>query len=135
MKILTIRITDRRRIFELAAVAITAGGKFLFMDFLKWRLPFILCTLVAWSVYAYVRSKSHSTKLQYWGFRNDNFKKVLRMLLPFALIAIVTCVVMAMSAVHLISRGISFQSLSCILFGERYSNSFVLDLSLAICRI
>ena len=31
--------------------------------------------------------------LHYWGFRKDNFKKVLRILFPFALIAIVTCVV------------------------------------------
>jgi len=31
--------------------------------------------------------------LAYWGFRNDNFKNVLRLLFPFALIAIVTCVI------------------------------------------
>ena len=90
---MTVRITDKRRIFELAAVATTAGGKFLFMDFLEWRLPFILCTLVAWTVYAVVRSMSHSTMLRHWGFRKDNFKKVLRILFPFALIAIVTCIV------------------------------------------
>jgi len=93
MKILTIPITDRRRIFELAAVVITAGGKFLFMDILQWRLPFILCTLVAWSVYAYARARSDPSMLQYWGFRNDNFKKVLRTLFPIALIAIFTCLV------------------------------------------
>jgi len=90
---LTFRITNKRRVFELGAVATTAGGKFLFMDFLEWRLPFILCTLVAWTTYAVVRTMSHSTMLHYWGFRKDNFKKVLRILFPFALIAIVTCVV------------------------------------------
>jgi len=93
MKILTFHTTDKRRIFELAAVAITAGGKFLFMDLLQWRLPFILCTLVAWSVYVYARSKSHSTMLKYWGFRNDNFTKVLRILFPFALVAVIACLV------------------------------------------
>ena len=93
MKILAIPITDRRRIFELAAVVITASGKFLFMDILQWRLPFILCTLVAWSVYAYARSKSHSTMLQHWGFRKDNFKKVLRILFPFASVAVIACLV------------------------------------------
>ena len=63
------------------------------MDFLEWRLPFILCTLVAWSIYAVVRSMSYSAMLRHWGFRKDNFKKVLRILFPFALIAIVACVV------------------------------------------
>ena len=90
---MTFRITERRRIFELAAVAITAGGKFIFMDFLEWRLPFILCTLAAWSVYALARSMSNPTMLQYWGFRKDNFVKVLRILSPFALIALIACIV------------------------------------------
>ena len=63
------------------------------MDFLEWRLPFILCTFAAWLVYAFTRSKSHPAILAYWGFRKDNFMKVLHMLFPFALIAVIACIV------------------------------------------
>jgi membrane protease YdiL (CAAX protease family) len=83
-------IPDRRRIVESTSVLITALGKFLFMDVLQWRLPFILCTVAAWSAYVYWRWKSNPTILRYWGFRTDNFGTVLRQLLPLGLIAVAT---------------------------------------------
>jgi uncharacterized protein len=81
-------ISDRTRAFEITAVILTAGGKFLFMDLLQWRLPFILFTLVAWSIYAYLRWKSEPTVLHYWGFRTDNINRVLRLLRPLGLITV-----------------------------------------------
>lgn len=87
------RISDKRRILETSAVLLTALGKFVFMDYLEWRLPFILCTLAAWSVYIYNRRRTNPSILAYWGFRNDNLKSVLRRLLPFALLAVVSCAI------------------------------------------
>lgn len=60
------------------------------MDVLEWRLPFILCTVVAWSTYVYIRWKSVPIILRYWGFRTDNLGIVLRQLLPLGLTAVVT---------------------------------------------
>jgi uncharacterized protein len=85
-------ISDKRRVFESIAVLLTAFGKFLFMDILQWRLPFILVTLTAWSAYAYMRQKSKPAIAKYWGFRTDNFLRVLRRLAPFAMVAIAACV-------------------------------------------
>lgn len=60
------------------------------MDVLQWRLPFILCTVVAWSAYVYWRWKSNPTILRYWGFRTDNLGTVLRQLVPLGLLAVAT---------------------------------------------
>jgi len=63
------------------------------MDFLQWRLPFILFTLAAWLVYAFLRWKSKPTILTYWGFRTDNLGTLLRRLIPLGLAAAVSCLI------------------------------------------
>ncbi len=44
-------ISDKRRLFEILAVLVTGIGKFIFMDLLKWKLPFIIAAIVSWSLY------------------------------------------------------------------------------------
>lgn len=85
----SVSITDKRRIFEIAAVMVTAIGKFIFMDWLNWRFPFVAIAITCWLIYIIYRSKKQRGILHYWGFRFDNFKKVVKMILPFGLLAIV----------------------------------------------
>ncbi|HEV8503761.1 MAG TPA: CPBP family intramembrane glutamic endopeptidase [Chitinophagaceae bacterium] len=85
-------IPDRTRTFEIIAVLITATGKFIFMDYLDWRLPFILAAIIFWSCYIIYRSKTVPGITKYWGFRTQNFVKTTRIILPFALAALVLCI-------------------------------------------
>lgn len=85
----TLELTsNRRRVMEIAAVFFTASGKFIFMDWLQWKLPFILIAITGWTVYVFVRRKQAPGILHYWGFQIDNFGKVLKMVLPFGIISI-----------------------------------------------
>ncbi|MEH6535439.1 MAG: CPBP family intramembrane glutamic endopeptidase [Psychroserpens sp.] len=87
---LTRPISDKVRLLEILAVALTGIGKFIFMDYLNWRLPFVIVAILLWSVYVRYRYKKDSQVLRDWGFRRDNFKSVLRLILPFAVISIVS---------------------------------------------
>ena len=82
--------TDQQRKYEIIAVLLTAIGKFVFMDFLQWKLVFIVVSTIGWSAYVLYRSKKDSGILAHWGFRTDNFKKVLLMVLPFGVAAVIT---------------------------------------------
>jgi hypothetical protein len=82
-------ISDKVRIFEIIAVIATAVGKFIFMDSLNWRLPFVVFSILAWGIYIVFRYKKEKGILKYWGFRMDNFKKVFNLMLPFGLISLV----------------------------------------------
>lgn len=87
-----VQISDTRRIAEVAAVIITATGKFIFMDILSWKLPFIVSAIVGWSSYVIIRNKRVPGILVYWGFRKDNVSAALRIALPFAVVAVAACV-------------------------------------------
>lgn len=80
--------TNKQRKYEIAAVLLTAAGKFIFMDFLQWKLLFIVVSTLGWGGYVLYRSKKESAMLTHWGFRTDNFKKVLGLVLPFGLVAV-----------------------------------------------
>ncbi len=81
-------ISDRRRTGEIVAVTITGLGKILFMDVLDWRLPYITFAIVVWVSYVVYRSRSSAYILRYWGFRIDNARASIRILLPIAVAAI-----------------------------------------------
>ncbi len=83
-----IEISNKQRFLEITAVLITAAGKFLFMDYLNWRFPFVAGASLFWICYVIYQSRRNKEILAYWGFRKDNFKKVLSMVLPFGLFAI-----------------------------------------------
>ncbi len=83
-------ISDRRRLLEVLAVILTAIGKFIFMDYLDWRLLFVVVIIIAWGIYVYYRYKQEKNILKYWGFRTDNFKQTVKLILPFGITSIIT---------------------------------------------
>lgn len=83
-------ISDQRRVLEIAAVVLTGLGKFIFMDLLAWRLPYITVVILAWISYILYSKKQNTDILKYWGFRTDNFGSVARRVLIFGLISVVT---------------------------------------------
>ena len=84
----TIQITDQRRYLEMGAVVLTALGKFLFMDLLNWRFPYVAVAVLGWAIYVIYRKKQDATLTNYWGFRIDTFRRSLRFMLPFGLLSI-----------------------------------------------
>ena len=82
-------IPNQRRILEISAVILTAIGKFIFMDWLDWRFPFVAITILSWVMYVIYRNRKQPGILRYWGFRTDNFKKVLKMILLFGVFAVI----------------------------------------------
>ena len=86
---LTRPISDKIRILEICAVVLTGIGKFVFMDYLNWRLPFVVISILAWSAYVIYRYKKDKYVLKDWGFLWDNFKSAIKQMLPFAIISIV----------------------------------------------
>src|SRR6187401_1408666 len=83
-------ISNKRRILEISTVLLTAIGKFIFMDYLNWRFPFVAIAIISWITYIIYRRKKQPTILKYWGFRTDNFKSVLKRVLPFGLLAMIS---------------------------------------------
>lgn len=85
----SLAISNQRRTLEIAAVLLTAAGKFIFMDWLQLKLPFIAIAVVGWMAYVVIRARQAPWILQYWGYRLDTFTRVLRVVLPFGIMAIV----------------------------------------------
>lgn len=85
---LTRPISDKVRWLEIFAVFLTAIGKFVFMDALNFRFPFVCITILIWGFYIYFRYQKDHLVLKDWGFRTDNFKEILKFMLPFAAVAI-----------------------------------------------
>jgi membrane protease YdiL (CAAX protease family) len=82
-------ISNKTRILEIAGVIATAIGKFIVMDFAEWRFPFIATVTIFWVSYIIYRGKTNTGIIHYWGFRTDNFKTVLKKVLPFGLLSII----------------------------------------------
>ena len=87
---LMLPISDRRRLLEIVAVVLTAIGKFVFMGALNWRLPYVTFAIICWASYIIYRAKQDRHILKYYGFRADNFKEVIKLILPFGTISILT---------------------------------------------
>ncbi len=85
----SILISNKARSLEISAVILTALGKFVVMDYLNWRLPFIATAIVFWSFYVIYQSKTKPGITKYWGFRTDNFTKVAKIILPFGGLSLV----------------------------------------------
>lgn len=84
-----LKIIDKTRILEIIWVSLTAIGKFIFMDFLDIRFPYVAIAVAGWFGYVYYRHKQSPGILNYWGFRTDNLKRSILFLLPFAGISLV----------------------------------------------
>jgi uncharacterized protein len=78
----------RTKIKEIILAAVTGVGKIIFMDLLNWRLPFIALIILGWSFYVWKQFKLKPSSLVEWGFRHDNFKSVIKRILPFGIVAI-----------------------------------------------
>jgi membrane protease YdiL (CAAX protease family) len=85
----TILISNKVRRIEIFAVILTAMGKFVFMDYLNWKFLFITTAIVFWSSYVIYRSRTNPGITKYWGFRTDNFNKVMRTILPFGILSLI----------------------------------------------
>lgn len=85
-------LPNRVRAFEIGGIILTAIGKFVFMDWLEWRFPFILAAITSWIAYVVYRSRQSPGILKYWGFRWDNLGLAFRLILPFAIAAVVLSV-------------------------------------------
>jgi len=83
-------ISNKRRILEISAVILTAIGKFIFMDYLNWRFPFVALAIISWVSYIIHRKSKQPRIIKYWGFRTDNFTTVLKKVLPFGVLAVIT---------------------------------------------
>lgn len=84
-----IQISDKRRVLEISAVLVTGIGKFVFMDYLNLKLPFIVISIFAWATYIWLRKGSIKGIMHYWGFRTDNFNQVLHIVIPFGTLSVV----------------------------------------------
>ena len=60
------------------------------MDSLNWRFPFVAIAIISWITYIIYRSKKEPAILKYWGFRTDNFKSVLKRVLPFGILTVIS---------------------------------------------
>jgi len=85
----SLSISNKRRGLEISAVVVTAIGKFIFMDYLGWRLVFIATAIVSWLIYIIYRHKKAKGIARYWGFRTDNLKDVAGKVLPFGIFSVI----------------------------------------------
>lgn len=77
--------TDKRRIFEILVVVLTGAGKFVFMNWLNWRLGFIITVCLFWLTYVWYRYRTDKQILAYWGLTKKHFKSTFKELFPYAL--------------------------------------------------
>ncbi len=82
-------ISDKTRWFEISAVILTGLGKFVFMDYLDWRLFYISAACLFWLFYIIKRYKEQAGILAYWGFTKKYSKETFLIILPFGLIAMI----------------------------------------------
>ena len=79
--------------FEIIAILITVAGKFIFMDILNWRFPYVFTAILFWLVYIFYAYKKDKNVLKHWGFRKDNFNKGFRTILPYGVVAFGLCII------------------------------------------
>ena len=88
---MSISISKNRRWLEIIAVVVTALGKFVFMDLLAWRLPFIITVTSGWSIYLFIRAKYVKGIFKHWGLASKNFREATFLVLPFMALSIISC--------------------------------------------
>lgn len=88
-----LEITEQTRLLELAALALTGIGKFVFMDWLDLKFLYISVTIVFWIGYIFLRYKENKAILQYWGLNTLHFKKTFSQLFPVALLIVISFII------------------------------------------
>ncbi len=84
---------QRQKIIEIAFAVLTAVGKIIFMDVLNWRLPFISIVILGWVLYILWNRNHAPDRILHWGFRTDNWLRVAKRVMPFAILAVGSFVV------------------------------------------
>jgi uncharacterized protein len=84
------QVSRRTKVIEIIFASLTGAGKIIFMDLLNWKLPFITVITIGWSYYVWHQFKKNPTTLFNWGFRVDNFKSVVKRILPFGVLAVLS---------------------------------------------
>ncbi len=87
------QINDKTRYFEVLAVVLTGLGKFICMDWMNWRLLYILVIVIFWVGYVCYRCWGKHDMLEYWGIGKTNFRKTFLELLPVGLLCVIAFVV------------------------------------------
>lgn len=80
--------TDRWRWIEIGAVTATGIMKYVFMDWLEWRVFYIVAACLFWIFFIYLRYKRNNLILKLWGFRKQRFFEAFTFLSWFALAVI-----------------------------------------------
>ena len=80
--------SDQRKWFEILAVFITGGMKYIFMDWLELRVFYIVAACTLWFIYILKRIRANNSILQDWGFQRNGFKKTILFALPVALLIV-----------------------------------------------
>lgn len=83
-----LNIQDSKR-FEIIGICLTVIGKFIFMDWLNYRLPFVAIAIIFWASYIFLKTRNNKKQLYDWGFRTDNFKDILKKVLPLGIFSVV----------------------------------------------
>lgn len=89
-----ITISNERRVFEIVAVIVTGLGKFIFMDLLEMRFPYIAVACTFWLVYIFIRKKEIPQILSYWGLTFKGFGRTFLELLPLAILLAIAFVLL-----------------------------------------
>ena len=75
------------------AVVFTGFCKFLFVDHLQQKFSFVTTACIGWLIYILYRIRKDNSLPDYWGFRKEGFKSSLKVVLPLAIVAILTFVI------------------------------------------
>jgi hypothetical protein len=87
------KATDRSRVFEIVAVGFTGFCKFLLVDYLGQKFWFVTIACMGWLIHILYRMRKNNSLPNYWGFRKEGFKSSLKVVLPLAIVAILTFVI------------------------------------------
>ncbi len=85
-----ITLPAKTKWFEIVAAVLTGLGKFIFMDWLDWKLAYILVACFFWIGYVIHQNRKHQGILDYWGLSGTNFKQTFLELLPIGAIMVVS---------------------------------------------
>ena len=74
--------------FEVAAVLLSAAGKFIFIDWLQQDMWFALAAGGAWIYYIVARIRRRPELIHSWGFSSKNLKKTFLIVMPVTAAAV-----------------------------------------------
>ena len=88
---------NTRGIAEVAAVMLTAALHFVFYDFLPGRGPFIVITILAWTIYFVLRVRRSPKNLRDFGLSAHDLKQSARAAAVILVVGIALCLVIGLS--------------------------------------